>query len=174
MDRTILPDFMTPRARDWLRASVDFERQMRALEDWYADSTRAQAYDVGSGPVDGSASGGHQVLHVAPYPGPNWRREFRLAARADDLTRAAAINRALEDELYGLDHAPSQSGPASGLHRGTLEWRRAVAEADGSLRAVARRFGISHSEVRRLRLASPGNPTAGRRRPQMVGESERA
>lgn len=139
----------------------EFERYMGALEDWYADDVRAQAYDTdsGSGPHPG-----HRILRRGTYPGPNWRREFDLAEDRRDIVAQEAINRALADELYGLDHSPSQSGPASGLHRGTREWKRAVGEADGSLRAVARRFGVSHTEVRRLRLEARHNGAASQGR----------
>jgi hypothetical protein len=122
-----------------------FERLLKQLEDWHADSVRARAYDGGSGLHEA----GHAILLRNKYPGPDWRRLWR---DSDDITREGIL-RSLEEELYGLDHGPSQSGPASGLHRGTREWRLAVASADGSLRAVARRFGISHTEVRRLRLS---------------------
>lgn len=123
----------------------EFDRLMSALEDWYADSTRAQAYD---GPGHGSSDPGHRILHVNRYPGPPWRR---LWAETNELGRAAIL-RSLDDELFGLSHGPSRAGPASGLVRGTQEFDRTVARASGSLRAVARRFGVSHTEVRRLRM----------------------
>lgn len=129
----------------------EFDSLMRYLEDWYADSQKARAFDAQLGPASGSP--GHRVLRANRYPGPPWRR---LYYEADDNPVAqAAIIHALEEEIYGLDHSPSKSGPASGLHRGTNEWVLAIAAADGSLRAVARRFGISHTEVRRQRLAHP-------------------
>lgn len=128
---------------------AEFDRLLGQLEDWHADSVRARAYDAGGS----TPEPGHAILLRNRYPGPNWRKLWNEAQ--DDVARAAIL-RALEDEFYGLSHGPSQSGPASGLHRGTKEWRRAVASADGSLRAVARRFGISHTEVRRLRLACGG------------------
>lgn len=121
---------------------------MRGLEDWYADSMQARAYDADPGA--GTREAGHRVLRVQRYPGPPWRRLW-YEADGNPLAEQAII-RALKEEIYGLDHGPSQAGPASGLHRGTREYRRAVAGAEGSLRAVARRFGISHTEVRRIRL----------------------
>lgn len=127
----------------------EFRALLRELEDWYADSTRAITYD---GPGHGASEPGHRILRVNLYPGPDWRAEWRHCA--SDVCRQAII-RALRDEIFGLDHGPSQSGPASGLHRGTREWVLAVASADGSLRAVGRRFGISHTEVKRLRDANP-------------------
>lgn len=131
-------------------AYPEFDRLMRGLEDWYADSMRARAYDADPG--SGSREAGHRVLRVQSYPGPNWRTLFYEASRHEDLVAQQAIIRALREEIYGLDHGPSQAGPASGLHRGTREYRQAVANAEGSLRQVARRFGISHTEVRRIRL----------------------
>lgn len=135
---------MTPEA--------EFRALLRQLEDWYADSTRAVTYD---GPGHGASEPGHRILRVQPYPGPDWRDIWREATDSSNAAAQQAIIRALADELFGLDHGPSQSGPASGLHRGTREWALAVARADGSLRAVGRRFGISHTEVRRLRAAHP-------------------
>lgn len=128
---------------------AEFHRLLHQLEDWYADSVRARAYDEGGG----SPAAEHAVLRVNRYPGPNWRQLWRAAC--GDHRAQHEILDSLEEELYGLEHAPSKAGPASGLHRGTQEWRLAVASADGSLRAVARRFGISHTEVRRLRQAHP-------------------
>lgn len=130
---------------------------MGALEDWHADDLRARDLAGSSGPSSGV--GGHRVLRARSYPGPKWREEWRAATEAGNLVAQEAIIRALRDELYGIDHGPSQSGPASGLFRGTREWKQAVGQADGSLRAVARRFGVSHTEVRRLRLEvrSPAN-----------------
>jgi hypothetical protein len=129
-------------------AWAEFDRLMRQLEDWFSDSTKAMALDAQSG--SGTKEHGHVMLRRNKYPGPNWREEW---ARLDPMNVEGerAIIEALQEELYGLDHGPSQSGPASGLHRGTEEWRLAVARSDGSLRAVARRFGISHTEVRRIR-----------------------
>lgn len=127
-------------------AYSEFARLLRQLEDWYADSVRAITYDA----APGTHETGHAVLLRKRYPGPDWRAEWAHAA--NNPIMQAAILRSLEDELYGLTHGPSQAGPASGLHRGTSEWRLAVGQADGSLRTVARRFGISHTEVRRLRL----------------------
>lgn len=135
-----------------MTARDEFERLMRQLEDWYADSVRAVAPDADRGHA--ASPVGHRILHVNSYPGPNWREAW-ARLDPDDLAGEQAIIRALGEELYGLDHGPSQSGPASGLHRGTREWSLAVASADGSLRAVARRFGVSHSTVRRERLAHP-------------------
>lgn len=132
-------------------AYPEFDRLMGALEDWYADSTKAQAFDSQPGPASGSP--GHRILRKGRYPGPQWRRLWYETD--EDPVAQAAIIRSLEEELYGISHGPSQSGPASGLHRGTVEWGRAVAASDGSLRAVARRFGVSHTEVRRQRLAHP-------------------
>lgn len=129
---------------------TEFDRLMTALEDWYADSTRAQSYD---GPGHGARKPGHAILLRNEYPGPQWRRLWYEAD--DDPVAQAAIINSIEEELYGLSHSPSRAGPSSGLHRGTKEWALAVASADGSLRAVARRFGVSHTEVRRQRLAHP-------------------
>ena len=128
---------------------AEFQALMGYLEGWYADAVKATAYD-------GPSRSAHTTDGPAPprvnrYPGPPWRRLY-YEADEDPVAKAAIIH-ALEEEIYGLSHSPSQAGPASGLHHGTQEWRRAVASADGSLRAVARRFGISHTEVRRLRLA---------------------
>lgn len=123
----------------------EFLRLLTRLEDWYADSVKARAYDAGGTPPPAE----HAVLRRNRYPGPDWRKLWDEAE--NDLTRAAIL-RSLEDELHGLSHGPSRVGPASGLYQGTKEWRCAVAKAEGSLRTVARRFGISHTEVRRLRL----------------------
>lgn len=127
---------------------AEFDRLMTYLEDWYADSTRAAAPDADRG--HGASEAGHRILHANRYPGPRWRYIWKQQAQNDPGQQQLIIS-ALRDEVYGLDHSPSQSGPASGLHRGTKEWRLAVASADGSLRAVARRFGISHTEVARIR-----------------------
>jgi hypothetical protein len=127
---------------------TEFDGLMRQLEDWYADDVRAMALDA----LPGANDEGTKVLHVHRYPGPPWRRLWAEAEYHDNLQAQAAIINALEEEIYGLDHSPSNSGPASGLHRGTREWNLAIATADGSLRAVARRFGLSHTEVRRIRL----------------------
>lgn len=132
---------------------AEFERLMGALEDWYVDSVAAVDLDSAGGGSRGV--GGHRVLRANKYPGPDWRREFAVQEDLANPPGMEAINRALRDELYGLDHGPSRSGPASGLHRGTREWKLAIAQADGSLRAVARRFGVSHTEVRRLRFEFP-------------------
>lgn len=126
----------------------EFDRKMRALEDWYSDSMQAQAYDAQRG--HGAKEHGHVILRAQKYPGPNWRHLWYVADNSP--LAQAAILRALTEELYGLDHGPSQAGPASGLHRGTREWKHAIATADGSLRSVGRRFGVSHTEVRRLRI----------------------
>lgn len=126
----------------------EFNRLMTALEDWYVDSVQARDYNASPG----TASAGHRILRRNRYPGPPWRAEFAAATREGDPVRQQAIIRAIRDELFGINHSPSQSGPASGLHRGTREWRLAVASADGSLRAVARRFGTTHTTVRRLRV----------------------
>lgn len=123
-----------------------FRALLKELEGWYADSVRAMAYDSSGGSFEAE----HVILRVQPYPGPDWRARWHTAA--DDDQQREGILRALEEELYGLTHGPSQASPASGLHRGTSDWRQAVATADGSLRAVARRYGISHTEVRRIRL----------------------
>jgi hypothetical protein len=125
-----------------------FDHLLTQLEDWYADSVRARAYDGGGG--SGTREAGHAILLRNRYPGPDWRRLWREAE--GDPARQGTLLDAVKDELHGLSHGPSQSSPASGLHAGTQEWRQAVAAADGSLRAVARRFGISHTEVRRIRL----------------------
>lgn len=126
----------------------EFDRLMRQLEDWYSDSVRAIALDAQDGA--GNHENGHRILHAQKYPGPNWRKLWAQLPADDDAGEQAIIS-ALKDELYGLDHSPSQSGPASGLHSGTQEWKYAIAKADGSLRAVARRFGVSHTTVLRLR-----------------------
>lgn len=128
---------------------IVFERLVRQLEDWHADDVKARAYDTGGSP----AEAGHAILHRRRYPGPNWRRAW-----SDPHADRRAILLDLEDEIYGLSHSPSQASPASGHHRGTTEWRQAVADADGSLRAVARRFGISHTEVRRIRMDMEVSP----------------
>lgn len=129
-------------------AYTEFDSRMRYLEDWYADSLRATAYDADRG--HGASDPGHKVLRANHYPGPAWRRLW-YEADGNPVAQAAIIN-ALDEEIYGLSHSPTLASPASGLHRGTREWRTAVATADGSLRAVARRFGISHTEVRRIRI----------------------
>lgn len=127
----------------------EFHRLMGSLEDWYADSVQAQDY-AGNG---GTPTHGHAILCVQPYPGPAWRRLWKETLdHADPLLSRAAILRSLEDELFGLSHGPSRVGKASGLHPHTDEWRVEIATAEGSLRAVARRFGVSHTTVRALRL----------------------
>lgn len=124
------------------------------LEDWHADDVRAtDIRPLGSGAQTPS---GHRILRRNRYPGPDWRRLYRAAGGNPDAQ--THLIKAVEDELYGLSHSPSLSSPASGLHRGTAEWRRAIAMADGSLRAVARRFGISHVEVRRYRAQFSQSP----------------
>jgi hypothetical protein len=133
---------------------AEFNRLFGALEDWYVDDVRAREYNGSGGSMAGV--GGHRILRANKYPGPPWRSEFAAATSRDDLVGQQAIIRAVRDELFGLGHSPSQSGPASGLHRGTREWRLAVASADGSLRTVARRFGTTHTSVRRLRLELAG------------------
>lgn len=121
---------------------------MTGLEDWYADSLKGRAYDADPGRA--ASEPGHRVMRAQKYPGPPWRRLWYEAN--GDLVAQQAIIRALRDEIYGLSHGPSQAGPASGLHKGTREYRRTIAEAPGSLRQVARTYGISHTEVRRIRL----------------------
>lgn len=133
-------------------ASTVFHRLLHELEDWYADSVRARAYDADSA----APEAGHAILMRNKYPGPDWRKLWRDTSSVDGRME---ILRALEDEIYGLSHGPSQASPASGLHRGTREWRLAVGSADGSLRTVARRFGVSHTEVRRLRAEVAGSLT---------------
>lgn len=130
---------------------AEFDRLMRELEDWYADSIKARDYDAS--PSHGE--GGHRILLKNRYPGPPWRRLWFEASdpEAPNLTQQAAIIRSLEEEIYGLTHGPSRSGPASGLHRGTHEFNLAVATAPGSLRQVARTFGLSHTAVRKIKLA---------------------
>ena len=129
-------------------AATHFFSVLRQLEDWYADDVRAtDIRPLGSGHA---GAPGHRILRANRYPGPDWRKLY--GAACGDPDAQAGIVKAVEDELYGLSHGPSLAGPASGLHRGTAEFRRAVGMADGSLRAVARRFGISHTQVRRLRL----------------------
>lgn len=127
----------------------EFDRRMVMLEDWYADSTKAMALDAQGG--SGTKEHGHTILRRNPYPGPRWRELWREAH--GDPVQQALIIRALDEEIYGLDHGPSMASPAAGLHRGTREWRLAVAHAEGSLRHVGRRYGLSHTEVRRIRLA---------------------
>jgi hypothetical protein len=134
-------------ARD---AHQKFLQLVNELEDWYADSVKAQTYEARIGSPDA----GHAVLLRNRYYGPDWRRLW--SAACGDRDAQDGIVHAIEEEIYGISHGPSKVGPASGLYRGTAEWRRAVGVADGSLRAVARRFGISHTEVRRLRLAEQG------------------
>jgi hypothetical protein len=130
-----------PRWREFLRLVVQ-------LEDWHADSVRARAYDGAGG--SGTREHSHAILRVNRYPGPDWHRLWR---EAHDVPGAQqAIIDSLRAELHGITHSPSQASPASGLHAGTQEWRLAIAHSEGSLRAVARRFGISHTEVRRIRL----------------------
>ena len=147
--------------RSWAASMVGmdayhrFDRAMTQLEDWYSDSTRAMALDAQGG--SGTKEHGHAILRRNQYPGPRWR-ELWAGLDANDTEGERLIIEAVEDELYGLDHGPSQASPAAGLHRGTAEWRLAVATADGSLRAVARRFGISHTEVRRIRDAEGVTP----------------
>lgn len=127
----------------------EFDRLMSGLEDWYRDSVQAQSYDG----HPGSHELGHVILTSQPYPGPPWRALWEEASTHDQplLTRAGIIG-ALEDELYGLSHGPSLASPASGLHPNTEEWRRAIAQHPGSLREVGRRFGVSHTQVKRLRV----------------------
>lgn len=136
---------------DMAQAKWRFDRLMSALEDWYSDSTRAMALDAQGG--SGTKEHGHAILRRNKYPGPDWRGAW-AALDPFDTEGERLIIEALEEEIYGLSHSPSKAGPASGLHRGTSEWRMAVASADGSLRAVARRFGLSHTEVRRIRQAA--------------------
>jgi hypothetical protein len=121
-----------------------FNRLVNELEDWYRDGVQAQAYD-GS---PGTHHPGHRILRSQPYPGPNWRR---LWAESQGPENDRAIIESIEAEIYGLSHGPSRSGPASGLHHGTVEWKLAVATAPGTLRSVARTFGVSHTTVRTLR-----------------------
>lgn len=129
-----------------------FIRALNQLEDWHADSVRAtDIRPIGSGQHDA----GHAILLRNKYPGPDWRRLW--VAACGDRDAQLAILTAVEDELYGLSHGPSRAGKASGLHRGTEEFRRAVAHEPGSLRKVARKFGISHTEVRRIRLREVTN-----------------
>lgn len=127
----------------------DFDTLMTRLEDWHADSVKAQDYAGSSG----SPEHGHAVLRVQPYPGPNYRKQWAEAERVGDLLRMATILHVLENELYAIDHSPSLASPAaSGLYPGTRAHRHAMATAEGSLRQVARRFGVSHTTVREARL----------------------
>lgn len=128
---------------------AEFLRLLHYLEGWHADSVRARSYD---GPGHGSHDAGHAMLLANRYPGPNWRQLWR-AACGDGDARDGLLT-ALRDEVHGLTHSPSQAGPASGLHPGTQEYREAVRTSDGSTRAVGRRFGISHTEVRRIRMSN--------------------
>lgn len=126
---------------------------MTRLEDWHADSVKAQDYAGSSG----THEHGHAILRVQPYPGPNWRAKWAEAERLGDLMRMAQILHLLENELYAIDHGASHASPgASGLYPGTLAWKHAVAHSEGSLRAVARQFGISHTAVRAVRLEVGG------------------
>jgi hypothetical protein len=131
-----------------------FHDLLRQLTDWHSDSVRAQAYDTSGA---GAAAPGHAVLRRNNFPGEQeYRRRWAAMQKMDgpaQIEERIAIFNDLEAEIYGLSHGPSRVGPASGLHRGTAEWRLAIAESDGSLRAVARRFGVSHTEVRRLRAS---------------------
>ena len=133
--------------------SEEFDRLIAALEDWYSDSVKAKAFDADTGHASGKP--GATMLRANRYPGPPWRRLWDEATATQNLQAQAAILRSLHDEIYGLTHSPSRAGPASGLHRGTQEWSKAIASAPGSLRQVARTFGVSHTEVRRQRLAHP-------------------
>lgn len=127
----------------------DFDTLMTRLEDWHADSVKAHDYEGGSGSVEH----GHAILRVQPYPGPNWRAQWAAAERSGDLMRMATILHLLENELYAIDHGASHASPqVSGLYPGTFAWKHAVAHCEGSLRAVARKFGISHTTVRAVRL----------------------
>lgn len=134
----------------------EFDTLMTRLEDWHADSVQAQDYAGSSG----AHEHGHAILRVQPYPGPDWRKAWVVAERLEDEVRAAGILHELENELYAIDHGASHASPASGLYPGTLAWRRAVGGAEGSLRAVARRFGTSHTTVRSMRLEFGREATA--------------
>lgn len=127
----------------------DFDTLMTRLEDWYADSVQAQDYAGSSG----SHEHGHAILRVQPYPGPDWRQRWAEAERLGDYMRLAEILHVLENELYAIDHGASLASPgASGLYPGTYGHRHAMAHSEGSLRQVARRFGVSHTTVRAARL----------------------
>lgn len=126
----------------------EFDTLMTRLEDWYADSVQAQDYAGSSG----SHEHGHAVLRVQPYPGPPWRRLWAAADRVGDELAQGRILHELENELYAIDHSAYLASPASGLHPGTRAWRDAVANSEGSLREVARKFGVSHTTVRTVRL----------------------
>lgn len=137
--------------RDYLRRLYRFVKAWTYLRDWYCDGGQVRARGfAGAGTPTSDPTQGDVVLRCWKYPGPNWVAEWN--AQKNNPAGQEAILRALEEEIYGLTHSPSLAGPASGLHKDTAEWRLAVATADGSLRAVARRFGISHTEVRRLRM----------------------
>jgi hypothetical protein len=71
---------------------------------------------------------------------------YRLAS--SDLTRRFLLA-AAKAELKAATTAPPP--PAAFLERGGRAWQQRVAMAEGSLRAVAEEFGVSHEQVRRLR-----------------------
>ncbi len=126
----------------------DFNSLLAALENWHCDSVQAQSYDSQPGAREHS----HSMLLAQPYPGPNWRARW---ARATPEQQGQIIHD-LQNELYGLSHSPSQASVgASGLHPGTMEWKLAIARAEGSLRSIARRYGTTHTTVRALKLQFP-------------------
>ena len=135
-----------------------FDELASRLEDWYRDDVQAQSYEGGPGTTEH----GHAVLQSQAYPGAHPRR---LWANAQTLVDRAQIIHDLENELYAISHGASKAGPSSGLHPGTAEFDYAVATAEGSLRAVARRFGVSRRTIylwlERYGLSRPSRAARG-------------
>lgn len=121
---------------------------LRRLQDWHLDSVKAQTF----GGTAASAPG-PRVLQGQSYPGTHaWLG--RWGAAGSDEHREELIA-AIEDEFYALGMAASRRSAASDgparVFVGTLEHRRLVAASEGSVRQVARLWGISKSCVHRYR-----------------------
>ncbi len=124
-----------------------FVAALKSLQDWHTDSLKARDYNS---PGVSSGKPAARMLRAQEYPSTRTALDRWRGARSD-LEREEIIED-LEAEFYGLGVGPSRKYEE---HPGTVPLRRAIATAGGSLRHVARQFGVSHTTVSRYRKEFP-------------------
>ena len=118
-----------------------FLAALRRLQDWHADSTKAQQFG------QTATAPGSRVLQAQTYPWNRWAQHSWASARSD--AQREDLIAELETEFAELSKAPARERSVDFF--GRVTWRRRIARTPGSSREVAELVGVSHATVNRYR-----------------------
>jgi hypothetical protein len=122
-----------------------FFRILARLATWYSDPTKARNLDGAGRSHPGSRPLWLQEDHPLQAHLDHWVWLWRRAKSERDQ------NEVLQGVAFELKSFGRRQAPLARLYRGTEDWRRAIAEAPGSLRQVADQWRVSHTSVARFR-----------------------